>query len=1305
MKNSLTMILLTHERTGFLERSFSYYCNFNYNLIIVDSSEKISSLNFKDYGNVSYMHLPGYSFLNKIKKIIANVNSEFVVFLSDDDFIIRSGLNASLDFLEDNKDYVLCHGYCMMYLPEADKVHYFYRDKKIKEDYSEDDPKERLASFVDQYLPPFYAVTRTDALAEWYRVIPDDVGFEYQEVGHAFYLPFMGKIKIISAPYVVRESNYISSDHGTDMLRALSSTDPTYIDMRVSFLSFMSKIISNKSGDSVFKIYSFLEKCILITVNCLSTGKSLTLEKIFYSRWPAFSEMPEWFFEEKQYMEMPYYNKIFFDNLACIDFLIRAKPVGKLQKEQLTDIFKVQNESFRRLSKDINFNKIKEIEKDFLKYPFRVDLTERLYNLLADLSLDKSAEVYSAWMHKLKDAAYQASCYTPEGIDYISPLAVFDLYQDIDLRFWKAERGFSKSQSKKVNEILYKADFNFSLYIDCTGRTEESLEITLNSLKNALSSFQGPSVFVFIDNEIDFVFEGLEFFNCIATKDLIVSLNSLMKTDSNQWFTIVKSGSEVSESGLITAYLELSKNSNYRAVYFDEFYGGKDGALSAAFRPSFNLDYILSFPAGMSKHWLFSRQATLDVGGFNIDLPDAFELDLLLRMINKGGFDDLAHIAEPLIISSPPVLENIDDERKAIESHLRERGYMNSEVHAPQPGRYQVYYNHEQQPIVSIIIGAEENLNQLQGCMESMLEGTSYNKFEILLFSKPTATREVRDWLAMLADLKEAKIRIIDTSSDNIAEQYNQVAAQAIGDYLLFLSPGVSVLSEIWLDELLNHAQRGEVGAVGAKLLSPDGKIAHAGHILGLQGPLGSPFVGEPLDAAGYMHRLQVDQNLSAVSGDCFMVLRELFAKLKGFEQKDLSREYLSADLCLRIREAGFLIVWTPRAHLMITRKAQPLPSSSEQDVMYAKWLPKLARDPAYNPNFSLSMPGGFQLADSKISWRPLEGFRAEPVVLVHPADLFGCGHYRVMQPFLAMKEAGLIDGAISTGLMHVTDLERYNPDTIILQRQIGDERIEAMQRMQRFSKAFKVYELDDYLPNLPLKSVHRSNMPKDILRSLRKGLSFVDRFVVSTEALAEAFTGLHGEIVVMENRLPISWWKKIEPQRRQSKKPRVGWAGGSSHTGDLELIADVVRDLADEVEWVFFGMCPDKLRPYIHEFHLGVAIEEYPEKLASLNLDLGLAPLEMNLFNECKSNLRLLEYGACGIPVICTDIRPYQNGFPVTRVRNRYKEWVDAIRMHLDDLDETARLGDELQSEIHQEWMLQGDNLQRWRNAWVRVQ
>lgn len=879
-----------------------------------------------------------------------------------------------------------------------------------------------------------------------------------------------------------------------------------------------------------------------------------------------------------------------------------------------------------------------------------------------------------------------------EPVDLLdSLLSNLESYQDkiSSVARWLSSRVTSPAQQQYIDSLSQAEQATPSLLIviidtqlDSNAASFTKKSIQANKPKNLFVDTQ----IVVKNNETSFVAEILQ----------------ALVASSAIWVICVQAGTEVTRSGLLKAQLELSNKVDLAAVSFDEIYRQIDGSLGAALRPSINLDYLLSFPAGNAKHWLFNRQTVLNIGGFNPDLAEAFELDVLLRIVNQRGLEALGHIAEPLVITEPPALMNIDHERIAIEAHLQQRGYIDAQIHAPQPGRYQIRYNHQQQPIVSIVIAAHDNLQHLQRCIEGLLENTAYQKFEILLFAQAAATQDVRDWLAMLADLNEAKLRIIDTRRNNLATQYNQAAEQAIGDYLLFLSADTAIVSPYWLDELLNHAQRAEVGIVGAKLLSADGKVAHAGHILGLEGPLGSPFVDEPLDAAGYMQRLQVDQNLSAVAGDCLMVFRELFIQLDGFADIELAPQYLSADLCLRAREAGYLTVWTPRAQLMLDRPMLSMPNSSQQDVMYAKWLPQLARDPAYNPNFSLTQPGGFKLADNQISWRPLESLRPAPVALVHPADLFGCGHYRVIQPFLAMQEAGLIDGAISTGLMHVSDLERYSPDTIILQRQIGDERIEAMQRMQRFSKAFKVYELDDYLPNLPLKNAHRAHMPKDILRSLRKGLSFVDRFVVSTEALAEAFKGVHGEIVVMENRLPVTWWQGLQTQRRQGKKPRVGWAGGAGHTGDLELIADVVRDLADEVEWVFLGMCPEKLRPYMHEFHEGVAIADYPAKLASLNLDLGLAPLEMNLFNECKSNLRLLEFGICGIPMVCTDIRPYQNDLPVTRVRNRYKDWIEAIRLHINDLDATAKRADELQARVQNDWMLKDLRLEQWRAAWL---
>jgi len=796
----------------------------------------------------------------------------------------------------------------------------------------------------------------------------------------------------------------------------------------------------------------------------------------------------------------------------------------------------------------------------------------------------------------------------------------------------------------------------------------------------------------------------------------VAAINGLIGELEFDWLLLADAGTEFTASGLLMVALELLGEHQCRALYADELHRGKDGSLAVALRPDFNLDLLLSFPASMAKHWLFHRDTLLDLQGFDTSCPEIAEFDLILRLLERGGMAGLGHVAEPICIAEAPLMLDSPLERQRIQRHLQTRGYSSAQVDSKFPGCYHLQYGHGERPLVSILIPTKDQLAMVQRCVESLLEQTRYPHYEVLIIDNASETPEAQAWLAGIEALQEEKIRVLRYPQPfNFSAMNNFAAREARGEYLVLLNNDTAIIREDWLDEMLNHAQRPEVGIVGAKLLYPSGRIQHAGVVLGLNGPADHPFIGEAVDTPGHMWRLQVDQNYSAVTAACLMIRRSLYMEVGGMDEEAFKVSYNDVDLCLKAGQAGYLTVWTPHALVLhegnVSQKAidpqkQEIKRKrfvAEQAIMYERWLPLLARDPAYNANLSLVQRGGFKLTDNAISWRPLQTWRPLPTLLVHQADMQGCGHYRVIQPFIAMKQQGLVDGALSRGLMHTPDLERYDPDSVVLQRQVGEDRIQAMQRMKAFSRAFKVYELDDYLPNLPVKNIHRSHMPKDILKTLRRGLGFVDRFVVSTDALGEAFSGLHDDIRVVKNRLPTQWWQGLESARRVSARPRVGWAGGISHTGDLEMIGDVVRELANEVDWVFFGMCPENLKPYIREFHPGVHIEGYPAALAKLNLDLAIAPVEQNLFNECKSNLRLLEYGACGFPVVCSDIRCYQDdAFPVTRVKNRYKDWVDAIRMHLADLDATARMGDELQKIVLSDWMLQGENLDAWARAWL---
>jgi hypothetical protein len=307
-----------------------------------------------------------------------------------------------------------------------------------------------------------------------------------------------------------------------------------------------------------------------------------------------------------------------------------------------------------------------------------------------------------------------------------------------------------------------------------------------------------------------------------------------------------------------------------------------------------------------------------------------------------------------------------------------------------------------------------------------------------------------------------------------------------------------------------------------------------------------------------------------------------------------------------------------------------------------------------------------------------------------------------VIQPLNAMMKEGIADGVISFRHLVPAELERIQPDTIIFQRPLAREFLDFMKHSKTYSNTFKVYEIDDLITNIPIKNHFKSKHPKDTVKLLREGIAQVDRLIVSTPGLAEAYSSWHKDIQILELKLPPVWWGNLKVTRTEHKKPRVGWAGGSSHLGDLELIADVVKDLASEVDWIFFGMCPSKLRPYVKEFHSGVPIHMYPQKLATLDLDLAVAPLENNQFNDCKSNLRLLEYGSCGFPVVCSNSRAFiESKLPVHIVKNRYKDWVDAIKLHIFDNEYRLQRARNLQKEVFKIHMLNNAQLSNWLKHW----
>ncbi|QKJ67892.1 glycosyltransferase [Deefgea piscis] len=882
---------------------------------------------------------------------------------------------------------------------------------------------------------------------------------------------------------------------------------------------------------------------------------------------------------------------------------------------------------------------------------------------------------------------------------------------------WKEKRVLSASNALWYeNELMNKAHAMFSI---CIIDRNSDLKLVIATIKSITQQlYRNVNILVISplnnpqpSSDIQWLQVNSNFYSSIF------SVQGLILAD---WAVFVDAGDLLSINGLLLTSAYIESNKSLLGVYTDDDFLDIQGlAVNPRFKPNFNIDMMRSFP--YADGCLFIRNCQEVKVILQSDVVDSAEqVDILLKLYDFYGANSIGHVPELVCsINLPQTQKNISELKYksfvlAVESHLNRNNIIHSLSEGLIEGSLRVNYLHAACPLVSIIIPTKNQLVLLKRCVESVLEKTQYANYEIIIVDNQSDEADALAYLQGLESLGSTKIRVIRYSKPfNFSAINNEAVKHSNGEYLVLLNNDTMVIQGDWLSALLNHAQRNDVGVVGAKLLYPNGSIQHAGVVLGLRGPADHPLIGASPQSTGYMHRLQLDQNYSVVTAACLMIRKSTYIRVGGMDEEAFKVSYNDVDLCLKVGQLGLLVVWTPYSVLIhegsvsqatvdATKHAEKLLRfQSEQKQMYSRWFKQIGNDPSYNKNLTLS-GNGFELEERPLlSWNPVSWVVA-PKILCHPADQMGCGNYRLIQPFFALESALKITGGLTFELLPAFELAKFNPDVMVFQRQITDQQIEFMNLARNCNPSFKIYELDDYLPNLPMKSAHRDQMPKDILRTLRKALTMVDRFVVSTDELAVAYSGLHSNIHVVRNYLSPNIWGGVSSSRRCSEKPRVGWAGGVSHTGDLELIAGVVKELANEVEWVFFGMCPDKLKPYVHEFHTGVPIDQYPAKLASLNLDLALAPLELNLFNRCKSNLRLLEYGICGYPVICTDIEPYAGNLPVVRVKNKHKDWVDAIRACCKDLDSTAKAGDALKRAVQSDWMLQDGNLDLWLKAWT---
>ena len=386
-------------------------------------------------------------------------------------------------------------------------------------------------------------------------------------------------------------------------------------------------------------------------------------------------------------------------------------------------------------------------------------------------------------------------------------------------------------------------------------------------------------------------------------------------------------------------------------------------------KPDFNIDLLRS--NNYICHFFVVRKALLErVGGFRKEYDGAQDYDFIFRCTQAAG--KIHHIPEILYhwrthqssTADNPVskLYAFEAGKRAIEENLCQNGLVGEVSHTKDYGFYRVKYPVQGEPLVSIIIPNKDAKEDLEKCICSVLEKSTYKNYEILIVENNSTGEEIFHYYKEISE--NPHIRLLRWKREfNYSAINNYAAKKAKGEYLLFLNNDTEVITPDWIEELLGFCQRPGTGIVGARLYFGDNTIQHAGTIIGIGGIAGHMFTGMERERSGYMHKAALIQDLSAVTAACMMVKRQVFEEVQGFEEQ-LSVAFNDVDFCLRVREKEYLVVYNPYVELYhYESKSRGTEDSKEKvrrfqseiEFMRCRWETLLKKgDPYYNKNLSL---------------------------------------------------------------------------------------------------------------------------------------------------------------------------------------------------------------------------------------------------------------------------------------------------------------------------------------------------------------
>lgn len=473
---------------------------------------------------------------------------------------------------------------------------------------------------------------------------------------------------------------------------------------------------------------------------------------------------------------------------------------------------------------------------------------------------------------------------------------------------------------------------------------------------------------------------------------IVKASNDALNLATGAYVGLLDNDDELTSDALYEVVKNLQET-KYDLIYSDEDKLEMDGTpCEPFFKPDWSPDLLLSINY-ISHFGVYRRKLVNELGGFREGFDGSQDYDLVLRFTEKT--QSIKHIPKILyhwrkIPGSTATVADakpyaFESAKKALAQALKRRNITGNITDGLWTGSYRLKraikstepgtitepesgaVKEQKQPaikgppLVSVIIPFKDKIEVTQVCITSIITKTTYSNYEILLVDNRSELLETAEYLKKLStpgyDEYDSRIKVLKYDAPfNFSAINNFAVKQAQGEILVLLNNDTEVLTPDWIESMLEHAQRPEVGAVGAKLLYPNNTVQHAGVLIGVGGLANHAFCRQHRDDHGYFGQADLIRNYSAVTAACVMIRKDVFEKMGGLDEKNLAVGFNDVDLCLRLREKDYLIVYTPYAQLYHYESLSRGFDINMQEVQFiqrrhAGMLEK--GDPYYNPNLT----------------------------------------------------------------------------------------------------------------------------------------------------------------------------------------------------------------------------------------------------------------------------------------------------------------------------------------------------------------